>query len=343
MRSFVKIDQDASIYRRYAEINTGLDEILEIGKKVKQLDTSTMYASASVRGLVSFTLPSVSYITGSEIYLNLYLANAERVNRYQTLNVHLISSSWVEGSGYFYQDVKNNSDGSSWTMASKIMSWSNVGGDYLPESASYTFSTVPADPNVKINITSLLQPVISGTLQNYGLMVKFPDADELDHTNVGNIKFFSSNTHTVFYPTVEVAWNDQTFITGSLKPIPNNNLAVVPRTMRQSYFPGEVDKIYLIVRDLYPDKRFDATQRYRNMYYLPSESYFRIRDVVSGVEVFKFDQYSAINCDRTGSYFVLDTSGLQLNRYYALDLKVKNSQYTFFPEFNYTFKIENDN
>lgn len=342
MRSFVKIDQDASIYKRYPSRNTGLDEILEIGKNIKSTDAPIKYSSGSVRSLLSFTLPPSAYVSSSDIYLNLYLANAEKVNRYQKLDIHLVSSSWREGSGYFYQDLVNVNDGVTWNQTKPHNSWSIAGGDYFPTSASYTFSQIPISPNIKINITELLQPIISQSIQNYGLLLKFPTIDELDQANVGNIKVFSSNTHTVFAPVIEINKIDQVFVTGSLKPIASNNVMIIPRYLKQSYFPDEVDKIYLIVRDTYPDKRFDAVQRYRNQYYLPSSSYFRIRDVTSGVEIFKFDEYSAISCDRSGSYFVLDTRGLQLNRYYAIDLKVKTQDETFFPEFNYTFKIETD-
>lgn len=342
MRSFVKINQDASIYERYPTRNTGLDEILEIGKHIKPTDSPAKYSSGSVRSLLTFTLPASANITSSNFYLNLYLANAEKVNRYQQINVYLVSSSWTEGSGYFYQDVVNSVDGITWNQINTHVSWSIAGGDYLPTSASYIFTDVPITPNVKINITNLLQPILSQSVQNYGLLLKFPTSDELDQNNVGNIKFFSSNTHTVFSPVIEITKNDQMFSTGSLKPIMSDNIMVVPRHLKQSYFPEEIDKVQLIVRDAYPDKRFDATQRYRNQYYLPSSSYFRIRDVVSGVEIFKFDEYSAINCDASGSYFILDTTGLQLNRYYAIDLKVKSNQQTFFPNFNYTFKVETD-
>jgi hypothetical protein len=76
------------------------------------------------------------------------------------------------------------------------------------------------------------------------------------------------------------------------------------------------------------------------MYYLPSSSYYRIRDQQSGVVVYDFDQYSAIDCDRSGSYIMLDTSGLQVDRYYELDIKVQNNNLVLYPEFNYTFRVD---
>lgn len=345
MKIFLLPTEDATIYQRYPNNNSGLDEIVEVGKNVKSIDSNNMYSSASSRILLNFDIPSnQQYPTSSKYFLNLKIANATKVTRYQKLDVHLISGSWIEGSGYFYQDIKNSEDGVTWSTKDTYASWSNAGGDYdVNISASYTLSKVPIQ-DVKIDVTNLIAPVVSGSNQLpwNGLLLKFPAADEENSLNKGNIKFFSVNTHTIFSPTLEVAYVDQTFVTGSLKNIPHSNVSVIPRNLKQSYTQGEIDKIYFVVRDRYPDRRFDAVQRYRTQYYLPSESYFRIRDHVSDVILYDFDQYSTISCDASGSYFILNTSQLEPNRMYTVDLKIKSGSLTFFPDLNYTFRIDDD-
>lgn len=347
MRTYITASQDASIYQRYPDNNAGLDEITELGKLKKPLDTDTMYASASIRALIGFDLTNISSIptSGASYFLNLFLANAQHVSRYQTLQVYPVSRSWIEGSGYFYQDVQNVQDGTTWASASKTQHWTTAGGDYVTTpSASYTFYNTPIS-DIKIDVTNIISEVRNGTNQFVwnGLLIKLPNADETSSLIDGNIKFFSDNTHTIFSPNLEVVWNDQEFTTGSLKPIPSNgNVSIIPKNIKEEYTRGEVDKIYFIVRDPYPDKRFDATQRYKNVYYLPSSSYYRITDEGSGVKVHDFDAYSAIDCDASGSYITLDTSGLGLDRYYDIELKVTTGGLVFFPEFKYTFKIDSD-
>jgi hypothetical protein len=345
MRTFLPTTQDATIYERYPTLNTGLDEIIEVGKIIKSLDGPNQYASGSARILLDFNIPSTQqYSTSSVYYLNLRIANATNVNRYQQLLVYPVSRNWVEGSGYFYQDVENVEDGVTWQQATNITNWTTSGSDYTTVLYStHSISNVPIE-DIKINVTSIIAPVVAGNNATTwrGLVIKFPDADELDSTNVGNIKFFSGNTHTIFAPKLEIVSVNQTFVTGSLKPIPNSNVTIVPKNIKEAYTLGEIDKVYLVVREPYPDRKFNATQRYKNIYYLPSESYFRIRDQVADTVIYEFDQYSAINCDASGSYIILDTSGLEVNRYYTLDLKVKSSGLVFFPEFNYTFKIDSD-
>lgn len=345
MRTYLTPNQDATIYQRYPTTNSGLDEILEVGKLVKSLDGSNMYASASVRTLINFDIgPTSGYPTSSKYYLKLYLANAHDVNRYQKIEVYPVSRSWVEGSGYFYQDVKNVSDGVCWQSASVNTNWTTSGSDYTTSvSASVTLTDFPLK-DVRIDVTNIIVPVVSGsnTTQWNGLILKFPTADELDSRNVGNIKFFSGNTHTVFSPRLEIVWNNQTFTTGSLKPIPNGNITIVPKNLKEAYTTGEIDKVYFIVRDPFPDKRYDEKQRYKNQYYLPSESYYRVVDQVSGIVLQDFDTYSAVDCDSTGSYITLDTTGFGINRYYDIELKVKRNGLVFFPEFKYTFKVDTD-
>lgn len=345
MRTFINATKDSTIYERYSTINTGLDEILEIGKVKRSTDERVIYASGSARALIAFDVPTAQqYPVSASYYLNLRIANAANVNRYQELKIYPISRSWVEGSGYFYQDVANVSDGVTWVSASNATTWTTPGGDYTTQlSGSYILQKFPLE-DIKFNITNIISPVISGsnvTSWN-GLLIKFPTSDELDSSNTGNIKVFSSNTHTIFSPTIEVVWNDQIFLTGSLKPLPSSKVSIIPKNLKSGYTQGEIDKIYLVVRDLYPDRRFDAVQRYRSTYYLPSESYFRITDQASNTVIHDFDQYSAINCDASGSYILLDTSGLYVDRYYTLDLKVKTANLVMFPEFNYTFKVDTD-
>jgi hypothetical protein len=343
MRTFLSSTQDASIYQRYPTNNTGLDEILEVGKTIKPLDGDVMYASSSARALIYFDVPSQQqYPAGAKYYLNLRIANASNIKRYQKLEVYPVSRSWIEGSGYFYQNVRNASDGITWTDASDTQYWATSGSDYITTpSSSYTFTKVPIE-DIRLDVTNIIAPVVSGSNQFSwnGLLLKYPTVDELDSTNKGNIKVFSGNTHTVFAPTLEIAWVDQQFNTGSLKPIRGSNISIIPKNLKEAYTSGEIDKVYLVTRDLYPDKKYDAVQRYKNVYYLPSQSYFRITDQVSGVVLYNFDEYSTISCDVSGSYFVLDTSAFEINRYYNIDLKIKSDNLVFFPEFNYTFKVD---
>lgn len=345
MRKLLTASKDTTLYQALSSTNAGLDEILDIGKV---LDDSTVpdtdaYVSASARTLIHFNVPDVGTTSPSaSYYLNLRLANAEKLKRNQTLLVYLVSSSWDEGSGYLVQQPNNVSDGATWVSGSVDTAWASVGGDFLTSntSQSITLSQFPLE-DLRIDVTSILQPIVSESLQNtfYGFALQFPVADELDDTNEGILKVFSTQTHTVHQPTLEVAWDDQIFSTGSLLPIPSLNVRIAPSNIRDTYTKGDVDRIQLVVRDQFPLKSFDSILRYKNKYYLPQTSYYSIVDTQSNTTIVPFDDFSKISTDVEGSYVVLDTSPLYRGRYYTLKLKVANGAYSRVVETETTFRI----
>jgi len=333
MRTILTASKDTTIYQAFKNNNAGLDEILEIGKLVDIELVEPSYVSASARTLIHFNLPTTESVHATSSYfLNLRLANASDVVRNQQILVYPISCSWDEGSGYFYQNIKNVRDGATWSVLNSNTSWSLAGGDFITgsNSASITLSTYPLQ-DLRIDVTDILRPFVSQSTQNnfYGLVVKFPTADEIDANNKGNIKVFSAQTHTIHAPTLEIVWNAQVFSTGSLKPIPSTlDVKVVASNLQSEYAKGDVVRIEFVVRDPYPLRSFDSVLRYKNKYYLPTSSYYSIVDVQSNTTIIPFDEYSKLDCNNNGSYITLDTSPLYQKRYYAIKLKIVSGSLT---------------
>ena len=132
MKKILIASKDTTLYQAFPTNNAGLDEILEIGKVTDSALVDPSYVSASARTLLWFNLPTTqSVAVNSNYFLNLRLANAENVKRNQELKVSLVSQSWDEGSGTFYQNVKNSNDGATWNQSGIGVSWSMAGGDFL--------------------------------------------------------------------------------------------------------------------------------------------------------------------------------------------------------------------
>ena len=347
MRTILTASKDTTLYQAFLNNNAGLDEILEIGKVIDttaETTSSTAYESGSARALLYFELPTTASVPATASYfLNLKLANATEIKRNQEIIIYQVSRSWDEGSGFFYETTQSLQDGASWEKCTAAVSWSVYGGDFLTGSTSQSvvLSSYPLQ-DIRVDVTNILQPLVSQSIQNtfYGLALQFPISDELDANNKGNIKVFSTQTHTIHQPTLEIVWDAQTVITGSLLPIPSLNVKIVASNLREVYTKGDVDKITLVVRDQYPLKSFDSVLRYKNKYYLPTSSYFSVVDVQSNTTVIPFDDYSKINTDATGSYVVLDTSPLYRGRFYTLKLKVVNGTYSRVIDTDTLFKVE---
>ena len=58
---------------------------------------------------------------------------------------------------------------------------------------------------------------------------------------------------------------------------------------------------------------------------MPKTSYFGVVDYQAGTMVIPFDDASKIQCDATGSYFILDTTPLYKNRYYTVAINIDNT------------------
>ena len=315
-RRFVTASQDASIYEAYDTVNAGFDEILEVGKVVKDL----FYEP--VRSLIKFEMPNDVPISAS-VFLNLRFAHAEDMTTDEVLEVYPMSASWVEGSGYFYQQVYNAEDGATWNAADSGSSWNTAGGDYLSSpSSSANLNTFPLR-DLRIDVTDIVQGWISSSaFPNHGFMIKMDSTAEDRPTNQAIIKFFSKQTHTIYQPTLEFCWSEQTLDTGSLDPLTSTIVEIAPKNLPVYYTKGEVRKLYFNVRDKFPRKSFDGLQRFRNMYYLPAATQVEIRDAQSGMVVIPFDEYSTLDADVSGSYFLVDTTPMESYRFYDIRLKV---------------------
>lgn len=343
MRTFLIPSKDATLYQSYPLNNAGLDEILEIGKVVDTALTIPSYLSSSARTIMSFDLPTTASVpSNAEYFLNLRFANASKVHRNQELQVSLVSQSWTEGSGYLYQNVVNVNDGATWSQATPAVSWSLSGGDTLATpTASMVLSSYPFE-DIRMNVTTLLQPFVSESRQAefHGLLLQFPTVDEVNEDNEGVLSIFSSNTHTIHAPTLEIAWDSQSYVTGStLESIASLDVKIIPTNVQEEYTKGDVSRIYITVRDTYPTRAFDATLRYANKYYLPSSSYYSIIDARTNVSIVPFDAYSAVDCDESGMYIDLDTSPLFTGRFYTLKLRIVSGSHTKTVDMNTLFKI----
>ena len=354
--------RDASIYSggTTASINTGLDEILEINKNVNQSGT----VSNISRILIDFDYTTISESIQSgkipstaKFYLNLYDATSEEVEAEQSIFVHMVSgSAWKQGTGkldhspvtsdgvtFQYRDHENKTpwvstsvltDGGSW--------WLNKTGQYAV-SSSYALTFDRKD--IRADVTDLVKNHIysSSVYPNRGFIVKRKslhtgsvdfsynpggDAtqDESSSDRLGNLKYFSRETHTIYPPKLEVVWDDSKWTTGSLTPLSSTDLErlkVYFKNLRTEYKEGSVTKLRLVGRELYPTTAFSTTPSELSVKYLPSSSvFYSVKDADTEETIIPYGTDSVVSCDSTGNYFNLWMNGLQAERNYRFCVKV---------------------
>jgi len=328
MRNFLIPSQDVAIYQEFDIRQTGLDEILIVGK--------TNFGSYAVRSLVQFDITTISASLANgtlpistSFDLVLYVASADKLQNGQTLEFKPLSQSWIEGTGYFYQDITQSIDGATWTNNTSSSLWANGTGSLGGSTQSIApILTTIANPVVDItcDITSMVLSWVSGTYHNYGLVIKFPDSDEHNITNQGSINFFSKDTHTIYRPSLVTKWNDQIYNTGSLLSSPTSSLFVVPSGLKSSYHAYETVRVDLTARTRYPLKTFNtALSAYQGNTALPTSSYFSIIDEQAGTTIIPFDSYSLVSVDTNCSYIKFKIQNMYPLRYYRVLIKVDHN------------------
>lgn len=353
-------DKDTTIYNNYKKMNTGLDEIIELRKSFYRIWEGTIAEtftteSALSRILMKFDITSISEsiaagtITTPSFYLKLRTATAEKIGLTYTASVHPVSQSWDMGTG-----KKASSpiivNGASWNFNATGSAWSGsvsvpVGGATWHTQSAYTatkeFSYETTD--LTINVSNIVNAWISGAVVNEGFIIKYPDAAETDVKEYGVIKFFSRDTHTIYPPTLEVRWDDSAYSTGSLTALSSTDLDDMVFTvngLKENYTLTEKPKIRMFARERFPVKTYVTSSRFITSKYLPSSSYYSIKDAHTEEVVIPFDTGSTkISCDTTGNYLNIWTSGLQPERYYRMLFKVVDGTREQIIDKNFIFKI----
>jgi hypothetical protein len=352
MRRFFNPSQDASIYEEFYWRNTGHDEVVEVGKSDNGVNR--------IRSIIQFDLTSISSSIAdgtipisASFDLKLFVARADSLSPNQNIYLYQINRSWDEGTGYFYQNTNvpftssrspsggfYEDNGTTWRYRSSGSLWSSDGGEYYTGSI---LSGTIADPvtDMTFDVSSFVRSWVSGTVVNNGFLMTFPSASESESKNVGNIKFFSRQTHTIYVPQLIAKWSDQQYLTGSLSDSSPSNALVTIKNLKPKYKLGEIVRLDLAVRDRYPIRTFDTIfSALSGNQRLPSSSFFSIVDIQSNTQIVPFDNISTVSCDGSGSYFNFRVEGMFPGRFYKVMVKVQNQGYEQIYDSGHSFSVE---
>ena len=357
MNYFIFPDIDTTLYQASASQNTGLDEILEIRKDLNDAGSNPKVS----RVLIKFDINDISQSihrgtisTDAKFYLNLYDANPTNLSYSQSLYAYPVSQSWVSGEGFF-ADNPITTEGASWRYRDGVnisTQWTGSitgsGGTWYTNcwgSQSLEYGTT----DIRMNVTPIVNKWLNKTFPNDGFILKRSGsvgntdttAPEGNNDVLGNLAFFSRQTHTIYPPKLEVEWFDTKWSTGSLSALSNTELEDVVfymKGLRPEYKEKSKVKFRLVGRPRYPTKSYSNTSStYLTAKYLPSGSkesiggdgtYYSVRDDQTEDVIIPFGTGSLVSCDSTGNYFNLWMNGLQSERYYRFEFKVVSGSNT---------------
>lgn len=247
-------------------------------------------------------------------------------------NVRLESSDHDKTSARFtdiYYDARwcINEGGSTWYTSSF-----SSGKHYKQSFTKYT-------DNLNVEITDYVNEWLNGTRTNNGMVIKKDNSDECSSTKFGSIKFFSSDTHTIYPPTLEVRWDDSLWNTGSLEPLTSEDIILYVKSLQTEYKESSKGKIRVYGRDRYPARNF-SNSLIKEVKYLPTTTYYSVVDSETNQVVVPFDtSYTKISCDSTSNYFNFWFNGLQPERFYKFIFRVDMNGTTKYYDDNFYFKV----
>ena len=340
-------DFDSFISTRFPTANNGLDEMIEVA------GYPYLTAPQTHRGLIQFSSTKITDIVDNTIgntnfsaSLNLKLAIATELPASYTLECYPVYESWENGRGKFL-DENTDKSGVSWYYrnAFETDAW-NVNTGTLP--AGVTFKTgsgyvgggnwytasgatnlgatqlhdVNSSHDAVFSVTNAVKLHYDGTINNNGFIIKLEDDYEFQPSSSIILKYFSSDTHTIYPPYIDIKWDDFVYTTGSNSVITKSNPVVRVKNNRGTYPDEGKQRFRIAARDRYPTRTFTTSSVYLTEYYLPQNSYWGLKDEFTEEMVIPFDTtYTKISGDSDSNYFDIYMDGLQPERYYRILIK----------------------
>ena len=325
------------------------------------------YANLSA-SIVDGTIPTFSTgsTTSASAFMNLYVSQENAITDSETIAMLPLSMSGGQGAfveGFGREKSLNESglpiseEGATWINSDRAgnvtwntlrdgtvnNNWStNSGGGTWHSNYAYSGSQdlSSTSGDLSIDITNGVGAHLDGTLINEGWIIKRTDINETNNGRFGSHKYFSIDTHTIYAPRLCVKWDDSSHEPGTLPELTHEDILVYPKNNRGEYPKDSREKIRVMGRERFPVKTFATSSDYSTVKYLPTSSYYAIKDVQTEEYIIDFDtNYTKISCDSEGNYFDFYLDGLQPERYYKFVFRVdRGFKKQYFDE-DFVFKV----
>jgi hypothetical protein len=385
-------EKDATMYSLFPQMNTGLDEILDISNLNIAISSNAQVA----RYLIKFDQDQLNNAIDNladglqwDADLKCFIATAQGINLDSRLYVYPVSGAWGMGTGkYLDQPLVTNGvswvyqtvgGGKTWDSSSfnpfvtASYSGSNAGGGTwytgsnlpgLDIAQTQTF-TYHSDKDLKVTVTDTLKAWYSASnnlfspyvkIDNQGFLVKWEGSQSYEDA-IGNyyvefnqnlniqpvLQYYSMDTHTIYPPCIDFKWNDFTYVTASNIPVLTTPQAYLSIANNNGFFySSSIQQFRVDCRPQYPPIVFQTASIYTQNYYLPTASYWAIKDLDTNEYVIDFDStYTKLSADTTSSLFTVYMNGLQPERYYTILIQTTIGGTTQVIDSNYNFKVIN--
>jgi len=290
-------EKDTTLYQQLSGSSIGLDEILEVGKRLETTGTGGIeYSRSAIKFNMSEISSSMSKYSVSlnscKFILQLFTTNAKNLPDSFSIDCKLMGQDWRNGTGYLYEPT---SDGASWIMPMVSWSLNSVTGSMW----------ISSSQNIQVNSSSIY---ISGSGVG-GSWYYQTDPSGFDIDNFNQIYFTEGGQSNYVVPSssptdinIDVTDAIKLWISGSNNyAIPNNGFllklseadeADTTTTGYIRYFSRETHTIYVPRLVMYWD---NSTFTTGSMSQVDTDSYVtytRVKPAYKDTEIAKIRIYA---------------------------------------------------
>ena len=352
----------------------GVDGTPDVARFLTQFDTDEIVDVINNKIVTGST-------TIWDVNFRTFIAEASGISNTQTLEIFPAGQPWNNGTGEF-GDSPETTDGCTWADRSSkdIDAWSmdaivdgkNITGSFHSGSSVsgggnwiYETSTgvntyrvtqsfaLRSNKDLNVSTKEIVKKWYSGSadvsngFKNNGFLVKLSQSAEFFTTSSQQpiFKYYSVDTNTIYPPQLEFKWRDFTTVltgtnTGSI--VTDSNLKMSLAENPGVFNINSINRFRLNVSPMYPPRTFQTSSFYLGKNFLPTASFYALKDLDTDEYVIDFDtQYTQISADSTSNYFDIYMNGLEPERYYKLLIKTNIDGSTRIYDDNYYFKIIN--
>jgi hypothetical protein len=367
--------KDTTLYSQYPSMSVGLDAISEVNNQIGITGTPDV-----ARFISQFDNTEILDVVNNKIgdkewdaSFRSFISDATGISTSTTLEIFPLAQDWNNGTGEFL-DNPITTDGSSWLFANYGGgdAWNiegTIGTEHFTSSFNTSFapqgggcwfysgSGVPSyrstqsfdlrsDKDLNVGVKTIVSGWYSGSIPNYGFITKLSSSIEFNTSSSvqPTMKYYSVDTNTIYPPQLELKWRDySSVLSGSESTIVSNPNVKMSLAENPGVFNvGSTNRFRLNISPMYPARTFQTSSFYVSKNYLPTASYYALKDLDTNEYVIDFDtQYTQISADGTSNYFDIYMDGLEPERYYEILIKTTIDGSTRTYNDNYYFKIVN--
>ena len=325
--------KDATLSSKDPSMNTGLDPVLELTKpdEYKSSRIVIQFDQGEILNTISQTTP------GWKAYLRVYASEVESLPTNIPILCDPVYDEWDQGTGRFGNlPITTNGvswlgpkTGSFWTTSSgtstSSYTGSNEGGGSWYTGFTVTHNISQYTPqDLFIDVTDQVTAWNDGIISNNGFILRVTESVEFSENYQYQLNYFGRDTNTIYPPSLLFYWGDQTYNTGSSEVLRSDEYDIAIGNNNNVFQSGDNVKIRVYSREKFPPRTFVTQSLYTYNKILPSSSMYQIIDVDTNEAIIPFNNPGTLlNADPTSSYFNLNTSYLEPERYYTVQIKAE--------------------